>query len=121
MSTHIMAACWPLRMPPTPKSVLMSLADNANDQGVCWPSIATICTRTCFTERTVQGAVRWLVEKGLIEIEIRPGHSTLYHVAVGAVPLAPRNSCGGQQMHSTPADAAPTPAASAPATSPRFQ
>jgi hypothetical protein len=114
MSTHIMAACWPLRMPPTPKSVLMSLADNANDQGVCWPSIATICTRTCYTERTVQGAIRWLAEKGLIEVEIRPGRSTLYRVAVAAARLTPRNSCGEQQMRSTPADAARTPAANAP-------
>ena len=114
MSTHVMAACWPLRMPPTPKSVLMSLADNANDQGVCWPSIATICTRTCYTERTVQGAIRWLAEKGLIEVEIRPGHSTIYHVAVAAARLIPRSSCEGQQMRSTPADAALTPAANAP-------
>lgn len=113
MSTHIMAACWPLKLPPTPKAVLISLADQANDHAICWPSVSTICVRTCFTERTVQGAIQWLVNEGLLEVELRPGRSTNYRIAVDVPPLTPRTSCGVQQLHHTSAATAPTPAANA--------
>ncbi|HCL3300057.1 TPA: helix-turn-helix domain-containing protein, partial [Pseudomonas aeruginosa] len=34
MSTIIMSACWPLQgLTPAQKAVLISLADNANDEG----------------------------------------------------------------------------------------
>lgn len=42
MSTFVMGLCWPLQMPPTAKGVLMSLADQSNDQGSCWPSLQWI-------------------------------------------------------------------------------
>ena len=44
MSTHILSACWALSgMSSTQKLVLISLADQANDDGVCWPSVPTAC------------------------------------------------------------------------------
>ena len=47
MSTIIMAACWPLQgMSPAQKAVLISLADQASDDGVCWPGVNTIAART---------------------------------------------------------------------------
>jgi hypothetical protein len=71
MSTLVMAACWPLEMPPTPKAVLISLADQANDQGGCWPSLETLCARTCLGERAVRNALRWLEKAGLLMCEKR--------------------------------------------------
>lgn len=48
-----MSACWPLQgMTATKKAVLISLADNANDDGVCWPSISTIGVRSDSTNPT---------------------------------------------------------------------
>ena len=114
MSTYVMALCWGLKRPPAEKAVLISLADQANDHGYCWPSIATICTRTGYTERTVQGAIQSLVSDGLVEVELRPGRSTNYRITVDVPDLTPRKICGGQQMHQTPAATAPTPAADAP-------
>lgn len=39
MSTIIMSQCWPLQgLSVTQKAVLISLADQANDDGVCWPA-----------------------------------------------------------------------------------
>lgn len=66
-----MAACWPLAMPPTPKAVLISLADQANDHGGCWPSIETLCARTCLGERAVRNALRWLEAAGALTVEQR--------------------------------------------------
>lgn len=126
MSTTIMAACWPLQMPPSAKAVLVSLADNANDQGSCWPSIVTIMARTCLSERTVQAQLVWLEEHKVIERDIRSGRSTMYvvtperfqppqesHPRNSRTPAAdaphPRNSRTPppQMPHPTPANAAP--------------
>lgn len=66
MSAVIMAACWPLQMPPPAKGVLMALADLANDQGCCWPEISTICERTCRSQAVVTDAIAWLESCGVM-------------------------------------------------------
>jgi hypothetical protein len=71
MSTTIMALVWPLQMPLTAKAVLVSLADQANDDGVCWPAVGTLCMRTCMSERTARNALRWLERTGAIGTAIR--------------------------------------------------
>lgn len=62
---------WMLDLPPNQKLVYMSLADQANDLGVCWPSIKNIATRVCLEERSVQRILRILENKRLIRIERR--------------------------------------------------
>lgn len=80
MSTRIMALCWPLQMPPTAKAVLISLADNANDSGYCWPSIETICERTCFSRRAVIDAIHWLEAEKYVTADRSNGRKTAYWV-----------------------------------------
>ena len=111
-----MSKCWPLSgMSPAQKAVLISLADQANDDGYCWPSISTIATRTCLSERAVQGAIRWLHSAGLLSINERRGTSTVYHItpAAYAPPQEMRPAANAppppQMLHPTPADAAPKP------------
>ncbi len=53
--------------------VLLALADNANDQGVCWPSIATIARKAGIEERWTQRVIKKLVEAGYIRVTERPG------------------------------------------------
>src|SRR5690606_28166237 len=60
--------------------VLISLADNANDEGVCWPSIASIAERTCLSERAVRNSLRALEELGLLVSHQRMGRYTWYTV-----------------------------------------
>lgn len=79
-----MAAVWPLQMSPVHKSVLVSLADNANDEGVCWPSVATICERTCLSRRSVQGAINSLIEAGFLVATERDGRSNVYQITSAA-------------------------------------
>ena len=81
MSTIIMSACWELQgMTPAQKAVLVSLADQANDSGVCWPGIKTIERRTCLSERAVQDALRWLQTTGAVYREYQPNKTTVYTV-----------------------------------------
>lgn len=98
MSTLVMAACWPLVMSPSAKAVLVSLADQANDQGVCWPSIATIAMRTCLSERTVQSALRWLAEQGVVRVEIGAMRANRYTINPRAKAVQPKPDSG----HSEP-------------------
>ncbi|HCJ7663140.1 TPA: helix-turn-helix domain-containing protein [Pseudomonas aeruginosa] len=129
MSTIIMSACWPLQgLTPAQKAVLISLADNANDEGVCWPSVAKIAERTCLSERAVQQAIKVLNECKALSIEARQGRSTMFTVTPAAFAppqkVHPRRKCTPATSAPTPADAAPpppqdmhlTPAASAPRT-----
>lgn len=114
MSTIIMSLCWPLQgMSGPQKAVLISLADNANDEGVCWPSVARIAERTCLSERTVQGAIKWLGQVGILSVRERMGRSTMYTLtpASYAPPQELRPAADAlpppQELHPTPAGAAP--------------
>lgn len=80
MSTRVMAAVWPLQMSPTQKAVLVSLSDNANDAGFCWPSIATICKRTCYGKTAVIEAIKSLEEAGYLTANRSNGRHTTYVV-----------------------------------------
>lgn len=75
-----MALCWPLRMRPPAKFVLMSLADMANDEGFCWPSIERLCERTCFGRTAVIEAVAWLEAHGIVRANRSNGRKTTYWV-----------------------------------------
>jgi hypothetical protein len=115
-------------MPPTSKAVLISLADNANDQGYCWPSIPTIANRTCFSERAVQGAIKWLEQHGAVRADRSNGRHTTYQVTPQTYIQPPQElrrlsvedsvdtpAGNAPQQNMPPAANAPTPAGAAPA------
>jgi hypothetical protein len=54
---------------PTLRLVLYALADMANDDGECWPSIASLVERTGLSERTIQTALAKLVSAGTLAVE----------------------------------------------------
>lgn len=80
MSTKVMAMCWPIQTTATAKSVLISLADNANDEGYCYPSIPLIAERTCLNRRTVERAIKHLEEENLLVADRSNGRHTTYVV-----------------------------------------
>lgn len=111
MSTIIMSQCWPLGgMSAAQKAVLISLADQSNDDGVCWPSVGTIAKRTCLSERAVQEALQWLQATGAIFREYKTNSSTVYTVTPARFDPA---KAPAARSRSKGADGAP-PAPSAP-------
>lgn len=81
MSTIIMSQCWPLQgLSVTQKAVLISLADQANDDGVCWPAVGTIAARCCMSARAVRSAMDHLEAVGLLARDRRFNSSTVYSV-----------------------------------------
>lgn len=95
MSTAIMAKCWPLQMPPTPKAVLISLADNANDAGDCWPALSTICERTCFGRTAVINAIEWLEKHGAVVADRTNGRHSRYRVTPEGFVMKPVHEADG--------------------------
>lgn len=82
-----MSQVWKLQnLSSTQKLVLLSLADNANDQGECYPSLAQIEGRTCLSERAIRGAIRSLEAAGLVRSVARSGTSAVYFLTVEDAP-----------------------------------
>ena len=74
MSIKIMSWVW--ESGPQSQSdrfVLLALADYANDEGECWPSIAGIRAKVCMSERGVQTVIRRLEATGWLSIEVGKG------------------------------------------------
>lgn len=117
MSYKQLAPAWEADLSCPAKLVLISLADQSNDEGVCWPSVTTIMRRTGLCERAVRGHLKDLEEAGHITRGYRDGQSTVYTVHPIATPakeFIPHANTPAlhappplHHMHHTPAPHAP--------------
>jgi hypothetical protein len=86
MSIRIMAQVWDIEgvdLDGSKLLLLLALADYANDNGVCWPSIPTLAKRARVGERQCMRLLQWLVDNGYIKVVERGtsrGVTNLYHV-----------------------------------------
>lgn len=72
MSVHLTSAVWKLPgMNPHVKLVLLKLADHANDEGICHPSIRRIVAETGISRPAVFRHMRFLREIGVVEVDAR--------------------------------------------------
>lgn len=62
--------------------VLLAIADHANDDGVCWPSIATLATKARISERQAKRVIAALEADGDIEVMRGDGrtHTSTYRL-----------------------------------------
>lgn len=97
-----MTLAWKTSFQSGRKMVLLALCDNASDEGICYPSVATLVRKCSMAERTVQGHITDLEKLGIVRREFRTGRSTYYHIDASKI-------CTPQNLHPTPADAAPPP------------
>jgi len=120
VSIRLLSAAWDLDIPSTEKMVLMCLCDHANDDGVCWPSVETLCRKTSKGERTVQAALKWLHDHSYFEFRDGEHKARTYYLdpcKICAPPpqelrpakSAPRKSRTPQNLRPTPAKSAPHP------------
>lgn len=58
---------------PTPRFVLLALADHADAAGRCYPSIARLAQRTGLSPRSIQASIKKLRAKGYIDVEVNAG------------------------------------------------
>jgi len=91
---------------PLRKLVLIKLADNASDQGECWPSYQHIADQCEIDRSTVRKHIKQLEAQGLLRIENRDGpkgnSTNLYFLTLGGVgrnsiPVGPESTGVGPQ------------------------
>ena len=100
---------------PLRKLVLLKLADNANDQGECWPSYQYIADQCEMSKRSVMAHIDALIESGFLRKELRIGgekgnKSNLYTLRI---PSAGDSLGVVQQIHHPSAGDSPPPSAGA--------
>lgn len=108
MSIKLLSAAWDLDIGSTEKMVLMCLCDFANEHGICWPSVATICRKTSKSERTVQSALKWLKDEGFYRLDGYHDKTPLYRLDPRKI-CTPAEIAPPQKLQNTPAKSAPKP------------
>ncbi len=75
MSIRLMAAIWedPTIENATERLLLLALADHANDEGVCWPTIDQLAKRACVSAGQTTRLIAKLVADGRIKADRRGG------------------------------------------------
>lgn len=73
-----MTEVWAVSLPDSEKLVLLALADCANDEGLCWPSMATLARKCSKSDRTVQASIKRLVASGHMSRSEVPGKGCRY-------------------------------------------
>lgn len=86
MSIKIMSAVWESGVgPATKRLVLLALADSANDEGVCWPSVGTVSRKAGAGHSTVQRSMAELESDGILVRQFRDNQSTVYKIIVDKI------------------------------------
>jgi hypothetical protein len=84
----------PLSVTSTQKVVLWAMADQADDEGQCWPSMAGLMEATCLSERALRDALRTLEAAGLVATEVGGGRNrtSRYRLAIARNPASGSNT-----------------------------
>ncbi|MDK9757652.1 helix-turn-helix domain-containing protein [Vibrio sp. D173a] len=84
----------------TRKLVLLKLADNANDNGVCWPSYEYIADMCEIDRRTVMRHIKTLEEMGFVSVRTRKGEkgnsTNIYQLNLRGDILSPPSDTGSR-------------------------
>jgi hypothetical protein len=80
MSIKLMTLVWDMELPTTQKIVLLALADNANDEGICWPSITTLEKKTSLHRATVIRTISELEERSHLSRSSESGKTNTYQL-----------------------------------------
>lgn len=100
-----MAAVWDRTdLDSSERLVMLSLADHADDQGRCYPSIRRLCERTSMSDRGVQKVLQRLSERGFIKVQPNAGQggANLYRVLSTPERGSPPEPCSPRTEFTTP-------------------
>jgi len=110
MSIKLMSAVWERDdLTSTQKLVLLALADWANDEGLCWPSVDRVALKASLTSRGVQKTIRALEEMQFLRKEEIKGRGNKYWVSMPTNDVHPRTTFTPpvSQVHPSPEPRSP--------------
>jgi len=99
MSVHVSSSLWDhSEHSGADLLILLAMADQCRDEGLCWMAVSTIGERTRLSRATVQRRLRALEEAGALLLVAAPPHKprTYFIVTPRTAPHDPRN--GGPQI-----------------------
>jgi len=110
MSIKLMTLVWESEIgPATKRLVLLALADSANDEGVCWPSIPTIARKAGASRRRTEEVLAELAAAGIVAKQQRFNDSNVYTLHLDRLET-PREICAPrEEVGIPPAKSAGTP------------
>ncbi len=79
------AAVFDHRLSHADVRVLAALGAHADKQGRCWPAVPTLAQKIGLSERHVHRCLQTLSKCGVVEIEKRPGRSSIYRIPMTRV------------------------------------
>lgn len=100
MSVRVISRVWDTDCPShTSKLVLIALADNADDDGFCWPSQDTLARKCNLSKKGVILQITKLEEAGLLKVERTEGRiSNRYVVLPNSEPRSPLPTVNGRVL-----------------------
>ncbi|EFK6601792.1 helix-turn-helix domain-containing protein [Escherichia coli] len=112
MSMNLMAKAMNIKVGnPLRKLILIKLADNANDNGECWPSYQHVADQCEVSRSTVKSHIRALEEMGLLKRECRRkgelNQSNVFYLTLDNAQQIPPESGGAGAALGGGAGAAP--------------
>ncbi len=125
MSIRVMSQVWSSDLTDIyESSVLLVLADHADDDGRCYPSVARVAKLARCSVRKAQEVIRALTERGYLRVETNKGPRgcNTYFLSLPTAQDAPRQGVHPRTSELTPPHATtPTPAQHAPEPSENLQ
>lgn len=99
MSVRVSSRVWESEVPAPQRFTLLALADHADHDGRCWPSLPTLTRRCRLSETTVRAHLIALESDGVIKVERRPGLRTHYQINLARLGTEPdpHGIRGGQE------------------------
>lgn len=109
MSIKLMTAVWDAEgLSSTQKLVLLALADWANDEGLCWPSVERLAKKTGLSGRAIQKTIRGFEELGIVRREEELGKGNRYWLDLcPTFTPEPRSPLPLNHVHPTPEPRSP--------------
>jgi len=90
-----MGLVWEMKLKPVAKLVLLTLADHANDEGECYPSLSTIARKTGLSRSTVCEHLNRFATAGILRREAKSSKKGTTHYQINVYYLINRVENGG--------------------------
>ncbi|WGS85010.1 helix-turn-helix domain-containing protein [Methylomonas sp. UP202] len=111
---------WSQALKPAAKLVLLCLADRANEDAECWPSIPRLVADVGADRKTVLAAIKWLESNALIRVARAPGGGNRYCLLFDQKPIQPSTKNGTSTDFGTSAENGTTPVPETGLPSPKY-
>lgn len=80
MSVRVMSLVWDSTVPSPERLTLLALADRADEEGRCWPSVPTLAKKCRLGESTVRRHLTALADMGVLRVVHRMNCSSVYTI-----------------------------------------